>query len=129
MKIKRHFLLASLLLLAVIAWQVSYAENAQALPEYSTQTGEPCATCHLSASGGGGRGVRGQAWVGSDKPGAVPPLVESLELLGIRLESDPADFVASPLATPAAPQPLPVQPAKPEAAQDMHNWLRNHDGN
>src|SRR5512134_3436624 len=64
----------------------------QALPEYASQTGEPCSSCHISPSGGGPRGPRGRAWVASNKPGAVPDLVTSLELLGVELSVDPAYF-------------------------------------
>src|SRR3990170_4668320 len=34
----------------------------QALPEYATRTGEPCAACHVSAGGGGPRTLRGLLW-------------------------------------------------------------------
>jgi mono/diheme cytochrome c family protein len=100
-------------------------QEAAALPEYSAQVGEPCATCHISPSGGGARSPRGQAWVGSGKPGAVPDLVQALEVLGVRLEMDPNDFIASPGAAASAQplQPAPVQPA------EVHLWLRDYDGN
>ena len=117
-------LLLFLLLGAALALLV-HPKAVQALPEYSSQTGEPCATCHLSPSGGGPRGPRGQGWVGSNKPGAVPSLVDSLDLLGVQLESDPADFVAG------------TQPVSPAEALDLasgemdpiHDWLRDYDGN
>jgi hypothetical protein len=118
------FLLLFLILGAAMALFV-HPKAVQALPEYSSQTGEPCATCHLSPSGGGPRGPRGQGWVGSNKPGGVPSLVDSLELLGVQLEADPADFIAG------------TQPVPPAEALDfasggtapIHNWLRNFDGN
>lgn len=112
-----------LLLLAVAA--LVHPQAAQALPEYSAQTSEPCATCHLSPSGGGPRGVRGQAWVGSDKPGAVPALAEALELLGIHLEVDERQYQASGQPIPPA-GPVQVEPAQ---AQGMHDHLRDFDGN
>jgi hypothetical protein len=97
----------------------------KALPEYASQTGEPCATCHLSPSGGGPRGARGQAWVGSGKPMAVPSLIESLDLLGVKLESDPKDYQAS--GQPVQPaQPLQVQPSQ---VGRIHEWLKEYDGN
>ena len=116
--------LSFLVLLAILLAMV-HPRVAGALPEYSAQTGEPCATCHLSPSGGGPRGVRGQAWVGSSKPGAVPTLIEALELLGIHLEVDERQFQSSGELVPQ-PQPLQVQP---EQAESMHNHLKNYDGN
>src|SRR5512141_967207 len=96
-------LLAAALLLA---WQT---QPARALPEYAVQTGEPCASCHLSPSGGGPRGPRGQAWVGSSKPGQVPDLVQSLELLGIHLEVDESQYLA-PTTPPPAAEALKMDP-------------------
>jgi hypothetical protein len=111
----------SSLTLAVLA----HPGAVKALPEYASQTGEPCATCHLSPSGGGSRGPRGQAWVGSGKPMSVPSLVESLDLLGVKLESDPKDFQAS--GQPVQPaQPLQIQPSQ---AGEFHDWLKAYDGN
>ncbi len=74
----------------------------QALPEYSAQTGEPCATCHISPSGGGLRTPRGQGWIGSGRPGAVPALADALALLGVRLKVNEKDFVALPGPAKAA---------------------------
>jgi len=104
---------------------LSPPSEAKALPEYSAQTGEPCATCHLSPSGGGPRGPRGQGWVGSGKPSVVPSLVDSLDLLGVELDVDPADFQASG---------EPVEPAQPlivdsEQAEEIHDWLKEFNGN
>lgn len=99
--------------------------SVQALPEYSAQTGEPCATCHISPSGGGPRGPRGQAWVGSGKPGAVPDLLQALEILGVRLEKDPGYFTII-VQPPAPPAPLSVPSAD---QQDLFNWLNRYDGN
>ncbi len=98
---------------------------AQALPEYSAQVGEPCSTCHISPSGGGPRGPRGQAWVGSEKPGFVPSLLESLEILGVNLDTDPAMYVASD--EPVLPaEPLKVNDA---AIQNLFEFLSAHQGN
>jgi hypothetical protein len=117
-------LFSALLLLAVLV-ALGHPQAARALPEYSAQTGEPCATCHLSPSGGGPRGVRGQGWVGSGKPGVVPALAEALELLGIHLEVDESQYQAG--GQPVQPaQPVQVDPAQ---AQDMHDHLSSFDGN
>lgn len=104
----------------LMAGQPTYA-----LPEYATTTGEPCASCHISPSGGGLRSVRGQAWVGDGKPGMVPDLSTSLELLGVNLDIDEADYVAGVEPVPAA-QPLRLEPTE---AQRVHDWLRNYPGN
>lgn len=96
-----------------------------ALPEYSAQTGEPCASCHLSPSGGGARGPRGQAWVGSGKPGQIPDLEASLEILGVHLEVDESLYSEVPQEIPpSAPLPL-----KAEEASELHRWLRSFEGN
>lgn len=121
----RMFVIGLVLVLSLTLTLFCQTQEARALPEYSAQTGEPCATCHLSPSGGGSRGPRGQAWVGSGKPGKVPTLTEALELLGIRLEARPEDYQApSGLVAPAAP--LRAMPAQ---ADEMHKWLNAYDGN
>jgi mono/diheme cytochrome c family protein len=124
---KRYAIPASLTFLVLLAALIAllHPQVAQALPEYSAQTGEPCASCHLSPSGGGPRGLRGQAWVGSGKPGVVPALAEALELLGIHLNVDERQYEASGEPVPQ-PQPLPVRPAQ---AESMHNHLSSFDGN
>ncbi|MDI6696600.1 MAG: hypothetical protein QME21_16255 [Anaerolineales bacterium] len=124
---RRHFtvILFSILLLAAALMLAFHPQAVRALPEYSAQTGEPCATCHLSPSGGGPRGPRGQAWVGSGKPGAVPALVEALSLLGIQLDVDESQYQAPDQPAPEA-QPLAVEPAQ---ADQVHQWLQNYDGN
>jgi hypothetical protein len=112
-------LLATALLLALLP-----ISTAQALPEYASQTGEPCASCHISPSGGGPRGPRGQAWVASGKPGAVPDTLQSLELLGVELNVDPAYF------TEAAPQvPAEALEVAPGQGQSLYRWLSQYDGN
>jgi hypothetical protein len=119
-----------ILLLVVLACGLFYLAlrpsiNAHALPEYSTQTGEPCATCHLSPSGGGARGPRGQAWVGSGKPGAVPDLLASLESLGVHFEVEEEDYSLVPRPIPPAP-PLQLNIEKVEGLGD---WLSDFEGN
>lgn len=119
------FILVGLLLIALAVLVARPSSPAQALPEYSAQTGEPCASCHYSPSGGGVRTPRGQAWVGSGKPGIVPGLVESLELLGVHMEVDETDFLA-PDADPAPPEPLPLTSGEAEA---IYRQLQDYRGN
>ena len=124
---KRLTLMAALtsvviILLAVLIWQI---DTAQALPEYSAQTGEPCSSCHISPSGGGVRTPRGQAWVGSGKPGRVPELVEALDILGVHLDVDPDDYMPVPETVPPE-QPLELETGE---ATEVHYWLKDYDGN
>jgi hypothetical protein len=110
--------LAGILTLALTA-------PARALPEYSAQTGEPCATCHVSPSGGGIRTPRGQAWVGDHRPGTVPALNDALSLLGVKLTVNEADFVA-----PAAPPAAPEQPSSLGVrGTRLREWLNRYEGN
>jgi hypothetical protein len=107
-----------LVLILAVTLVVSLAfagQSTQALPEYSAQTGEPCASCHISPSGGGLRTPRGQAWVGAGKPGAVPNLTDSLALLGVKLDIDQSAFEA-------VSQPI-------GQAQKLHHWLKDYQGN
>jgi mono/diheme cytochrome c family protein len=113
-------LLATALLLALIP-----ASTAGALPEYSSQTGEPCASCHISPSGGGPRGPRGQAWVASSKPGAVPDTLKALELLGVELTVDPAYFTVTDLEV-QEPEALETTSGQ---GQPLYRWLNQYDGN
>jgi mono/diheme cytochrome c family protein len=115
----------SLLLVAALALALIPNSSANALPEYASQTGEPCATCHISPSGGGPRGPRGQAWVASSKPGAVPDLIQSLELLGVKLTVDPAYFTVTDLEV-QAPEALETTPG---SSQSLYRWLNEYDGN
>jgi hypothetical protein len=101
------------------------AKDAQALPEYAAQTGETCAACHISPSGGGARTPRGQGWIAADKPGTVPDLLSSLELLGVELDIDPAEFNDVPDEIVPA-QPLLVEPGQ---ADLLHQHLFNYPGN
>lgn len=111
-----------ILVLSLASWP---KDHARALPEYSAQVGEPCATCHISPSGGGSRTPRGQAWVGSDKPGAVPDLLAALELLGVHLDVDESQFTTVPEEIPPA-QPLQLDAGQLQA---VHERLRDYDGN
>lgn len=117
------YLLTGFIFLLVLTGLTS--QSVHALPEYSAQVGEPCSSCHISPSGGGPRGPRGQAWVGSDKPGYVPTLIESLDILGVNLEVDPEQFIA-----PSEP----VKPAEPlvinrSVSSGLFEWLFAYNGN
>lgn len=81
------------------------ATQTNAMPEYSTRVGEPCGSCHTSAAGGGLRSPRGQAWVAQGKLNTVPTLDESLKILGVKVTTDPADYLA-PTTAPAPAAPL-----------------------
>jgi mono/diheme cytochrome c family protein len=104
---------------------LAIAGSSQALPEYSAQTGEPCATCHISPSGGGLRTPRGQAWVGSGRPAAVPPLEKALAVLGVRLRTNAQDFIAAP----GTRSPAPSMPVTSAQAEKVRAWLRAYEGN
>jgi mono/diheme cytochrome c family protein len=123
---KRYFiLLGSLLLATALLLALLPASTAGALPEYSAQTGEPCASCHISPSGGGPRGPRGPAWVASSKPGAVPDTLEALELLGVELTVDPAYFTVTDLEV-QEPEALESTSGQ---EQPLYRWLNQYDGN
>ena len=118
-------LIFSLLLVALLLALALPGRLAHALPEYSSQTGEPCATCHASPSGGGVRTPRGQAWVAQSKPGEVPDLVAALDALGVTLEVNEADYTLVP-ETIAPASPL---RAEPGAAQEVQQWVADYMGN
>jgi mono/diheme cytochrome c family protein len=118
-------LLGSLFLATAFLLALLPASTAGALPEYSAQTGEPCATCHVSPSGGGPRGPRGQAWVASSKPGAVPDTLQALELLGVELTVDPAYFTVTDLEV-QDPEALEITSRQ---GQPLYRWLSQYDGN
>jgi hypothetical protein len=101
----------------------------QALPEYSAQTGEPCATCHISPSGGGLRTPRGQAWVGGGRPGAVPGLSDALAALGVRLRTNEEDFIAAPGIKSPAPRIHTAATPTQADADAIRAWLHTHEGN
>jgi hypothetical protein len=120
----KRICLISILLLTIIITLALAGKPSQALPEYSSQTGEPCASCHISPSGGGPRTLRGQAWVAAGKPGAVPNVVQSLELLGISLEVNESDYVNQSESVP------PLTPLKKaDQPHPLHNWLKDYEGN
>ena len=115
----------TLLLVAALALALIPNSSANALPEYASQTGEPCASCHISPSGGGPRGPRGQAWVASGKPGAVPDTLQALELLGVKLTVDPAYFTVTDLEV-QEPEALEMTSGP---GQPLYRWLNDYDGN
>ncbi|MCX6030926.1 MAG: hypothetical protein NT169_16720 [Chloroflexi bacterium] len=121
----KRLLLVSLLLVMAAVLVLAAVRPSQALPEYSAQTGEPCATCHISPSGGGLRTPRGQGWIGSGRPGAVPVLADALALLGVRLKVNEQDFVATPGAVKAA-EPLKVETNQ---TKQINTVLKNYEGN
>src|SRR5512139_4019292 len=118
-------LLGGLVLCVSLLLLVPPSSTSRALPEYAAQTGEPCSSCHISPSGGGPRGPRGQAWVASEKPSAVPDLVASLELLGVELKVDPAYFAATG-AQVQGPEPLSIPSTQ---SREMFRRLSEYDGN
>lgn len=118
-------ILGALLLCTSLFLVLGTPSAAQALPEYAAQTGEPCSSCHISPSGGGPRGPRGQAWVASDKPGAIPDLMASLELLGVELSVDQTYFTVADPQVDAA-EALDVAPAQ---SKKLFHWLSQYDGN
>ena len=125
MRGRRLLILATLVAVCSVCGTLAVTPAARALPEYSAQTGEPCATCHISASGGGLRTPRGQAWVGSKRPGTVPALDDALALLGVHLRMNQADFVA-----PASPaQPVGEPGAGAADQQQVRHWLATYEGN
>ena len=101
------------------------AAPSSAMPEYATQLGEPCATCHISPAGGGLRSARGQAWVAQEKPGAVPSIEEAMKLLGVRTTVNPADYVPASLPRPA-PKAL---NAEESPKKNWREWLSSYEGN
>ena len=121
----RRLLLLLTLFFTIVLTLAFASQPTQALPEYSTQTGEPCATCHVSPSGGGLRTPRGQAWVAAGKSGTVPDLTESLELLGVHLEVDESAYVTGPESVP----PAELLSLKPGQAGLIHEWLKDYEGN
>jgi hypothetical protein len=123
---KRLLLLATLGLAVLVVFLVVAGQPTRALPEYSAQTGEPCATCHVSPSGGGLRTPRGQAWVGGGKPGSVPELSEALSLLGVNLKVNAADFVAPAGQEPPLASPLQL---REDRAEPLRAWLEDYAGN
>jgi len=55
-----------------------------AFPEYSQNTGEACATCHVNPGGGGPRTLRGALWASQGRLSDVPALPNVLLAPGIK---------------------------------------------
>lgn len=80
----QYFFIAVLALAVFLAVSIWTGEQpAQALPEYTTRTGEPCATCHVNPGGGGPRTLRGLLWAARGRPDAVPQLPGLLVAPGV----------------------------------------------
>jgi hypothetical protein len=120
----RLWLFSALLIASILAILLG-SRPVQALPEYAAQTGEPCATCHVSPSGGGPRTPRGQAWVATGKVGSVPGLTDALSLLGVHLEVDESQYVTVPESIPPA-KPLQFKTGQ---ARAVYDWLKDYAGN
>ncbi len=119
------FVIAWLIVLTVHMFRPT--DNVQALPEYSAQTGETCATCHISPSGGGARTPRGQAWIADGKPGYVLDLLTALNLLGVNLTVDPVDYTDAPAPSEVPPaEPLLIETGQ---ADLYHQHLSEYPGN
>ena len=121
----KRLLWLTVLVTTVILALALTGPSTHALPEYSTQTGEPCASCHISPSGGGLRTPRGQAWVGAGKPGTVPDLTAALESLGVHITIDAGAYTTVPESIPPA-QPVRLGPGQ---ARSLHDWLKDYEGN
>ncbi len=121
----KYFLILFGALLLCVSLLLGTPSSTKALPEYAAQTGEPCATCHVSPSGGGPRTPRGLAWVALGKTGNVPDLTQSLEILGVKLSVDSAYYTVANSQVQAAE----VLNAAPAQGQKLFRWLSQHDGN
>ncbi len=121
----RRALLLPALISIMIAAALGLSTTTRAMPEYATQVGEPCGTCHISPAGGGVRGVRGQAWVAEDKPPQVPSTLDALKVLGVQLPPDMSNYTSAP-ASPSAAAPLPL---RSEPLAPLLEQLMNREGN
>ncbi|MEW5717577.1 MAG: hypothetical protein AB1817_03010 [Chloroflexota bacterium] len=123
-------LFAILILLAVLLPFLPATPTA-ALPEYATRVGEPCGSCHTSAAGGGLRNPRGQAWVAQGKLNTVPTMDESLKILGVKVTTDPADYLAPSPSTTAQGAPAPAAPLATRYERKMMLLMRllDYSGN
>ena len=77
---------------------------------------------------GGLRTPRGQAWVGSGKPGAVPDLNEALSVLGVNLQVDESQYAAPAGQEAPAAEPLRLKVKEGQAGK-IHGWLAGYAGN
>lgn len=87
--------LAGGLVVVSAAWLGLTAPPAHALPEYTTRTGEACATCHVSAGGGGPRTLRGLLWAARGRPDKVPTLPGLLIAPGVTSGADLYDIACA----------------------------------
>lgn len=121
----RRYLVIGIILAVMFGTFAVAAQPVRALPEYAAQVGEPCATCHVSAAGGGPRGPRGQAWVALDRPGVAPDLADALDTLGVTLTADPSFYTDVVDEWPETE----LLVADAEEARTVLDWLLDYDGN
>lgn len=87
---------ALLALFVYLGLRLSMGERpVHALPEYSARTGEPCATCHVSAGGGGPRTMRGLLWAARGRPDQLPELPGFLIAPGVSDGSELYDIACA----------------------------------
>ncbi len=121
----QRLLVISFVAVLLISLALGLATPTRAMPEYATQVGEPCASCHVSPAGGGMRNVRGQAWVTQGRPSTVPSTEDALKIMGVSLPSDMSIYTAAP----AQPQPAaPFQPQMKSLAPLLERLL-DYEGN
>ena len=63
-------------------------------------------------------------YLAAEKPGVVPDVIESLDLLGINLDVNESDFVNLSDTVPPA---TPLQKNNPP--HPLHDWLKDYEGN
>lgn len=120
---------AGITLVVMFGLLVIAAQPVQALPEYASQFIERCATCHVSAAGGGPRSPRGQAWVWNwmvGRQGAVPDLEEAFDILGVKLSAEPGFYTDVTQERPEARLSAAHTTDRTRAVLD---WLLEYQGN
>jgi mono/diheme cytochrome c family protein len=83
----RHLQTAAIVLLGLLLYvglQLwAGGKPVHALPEYAARTGQPCATCHVSAGGGGPLTLRGMLWAAQGREDDIPELPSPLLAPGV----------------------------------------------
>jgi len=83
-RLGQSFIIVMLALVVYFSVRLALGERpVHALPEYAPRTGEPCATCHVSAGGGGPRTLRGMLWAARGRPDDIPDLPGTLIAPGV----------------------------------------------
>ncbi len=83
-RLSQWIAIAGIGVLSIIVTGIIVGENAaHALPEYASNTGEPCATCHVNPGGGGPRTLRGLLWVSQGRQDQVPEIGNILIAPGV----------------------------------------------